>query len=91
MTFAAGAVLHLALAMLERTGTHPTDNAKQATAFMTAVRIGPLQAYRDSGLAILAALILLAFVPAIVFVPALAGLYLYEHAFIRAGQLPPLS
>ena len=24
-------------------------------------------------------------------VPALVGLFLYEHAFVRGGQLPPLS
>ena len=49
-------------------------------------------AYRDSliigaGLTIVAALV----GPGVAFVPALFGLYLYEHAFVRAGQLPPLS
>ena len=29
--------------------------------------------------------------PELAWVPALIGLYLYEWAYVRAGQLPPLS
>jgi hypothetical protein len=86
------AVLHAALALIERYRSHETENAKQGAAFLDVIKLGPLKPWRD-GLIIGAAitvLILLTF-PEAAFIPALVGLLLYEYAFIRAGQLPPLS
>lgn len=90
--FAVGAAGHLAIAVFERLRAHETDNARQAAAFLGVIRVGPLRAFRDGlilGVGI--ALLLLPFAPALVIVPAIAGLLLYEHAYIRAAQLPPLS
>ena len=89
---AAGAVGHGLLAVAERYRAHPTLNARQAAGFLGEVRVGRLWAWRDGlliGVAVTLAA-LLAF-PAVAFVPVLAGLLLYEHAFVRAAQLPPLS
>ncbi|MHC5004083.1 MAG: 4Fe-4S dicluster domain-containing protein [Planctomycetota bacterium] len=92
VAFAIGALGHLVLSVLEVTRGHETDNARQAAGFMRELRVGPLRAWRDGlvigvGVALVAA----AFVPALAFIPALLGLYLYEHAYVRAAQLPPLS
>jgi len=90
--FAIGAVGHLALSLQERHRPHETDNARQAAAFLGVIRVGPLRAFRDGLIiGVGAALLLLPFAPALVVVPAIAGLLLYEHAYIRAAQLPPLS
>lgn len=88
----ASAIVHAGFSLFEKMRTHETDNARQAAAFMGTIRLGPFAPFRDSliigvGLAIVLAI----FVPVIAFVPVLAGLYLYEHAYIRAAQLPPLS
>ncbi len=89
----AGALLvHAAFGIAERIRPHRTDNARQAAAFLAAVGAGPFRFFRESlliGVA-LALLCLLVF-PAGAFAPLLAGLLLYEQAFVRAGQLPPLS
>lgn len=83
---------HVALALLEVREPHSTTNANQAAAFLGEIRIGTLNAFRDGllicGIGTVAMLILL---PGLALVPALLGLAMYEHAFIRAGQLPPLS
>ncbi len=89
---AAAAVLHLALALIERFRHHETTNAQQGAAFLDVVAIGPLGAWREGLVIGVGATMLLAFtLPALAFIPALLGLLMYEHAFIRAGQLPPLS
>lgn len=83
---------HGLFALSEVLRRHSTDNARQAAAFLRVIRLGPLAPYRDGiiiGVGV--SLIMVVFFPAFVCVPALIGLYLYEHAFIRAGQLPPLS
>jgi Fe-S-cluster-containing dehydrogenase component len=88
----AAAVAHGAFALAERYRRHETDNAKQAAAFLTALRVGPMRLFRDGlVVGVAATLVLLAIAPAWSILPALAGLFLYEHAFVRAGQLPPLS
>ena len=83
---------HAVFALAERFRGHETDNANQAAAFLGCVRVGPLRAYRD-GLLVCVALgaACLLLVPWAAFVPVLGGLYLTEHAYVRAGQLPPLS
>jgi Fe-S-cluster-containing dehydrogenase component len=71
--------------------TPKTDNERQASGFLHRIRIGSLPAEK-AGLALIllgAPLALVA--PAIAWIPVLVGLLLTEHAFIRAGQLPPLS
>ena len=103
LVIAVGALLHHAIAHLKLKGPHPTDNGRQAAALLPLVSIvrgGKASAYHI-GLrltTITAALLLaLAWTPValaagVLAVPALiAGLALYEHAFVRAAQLPPLS
>ena len=92
LVLVVAAVAHLALAVGERLRSHDTANARQAAAFLGSLRLGRTRPYRDGLLvgSVLAALLAL-FVPATAFIAALPGLYLYEWAFVRAGQLPPLS
>lgn len=88
---AIGTGAHVLLSVIERTRKHHTANATQAAGFLGAVRIGPFLAFRD-GLLLSTIGALLAFVaPQIAWLPALLGLFLYEAALVRAGQLPPLS
>ncbi len=85
-------VAHLLLSLVERFRAQPTENAKQAAGFLSTVNLGPLCAFRDGLIiSVIVSLVLIFILPEAVFVPALFGLYLYEHAYIRAGQLPPLS
>jgi Fe-S-cluster-containing dehydrogenase component/formate-dependent nitrite reductase membrane component NrfD len=100
----AALLLHAGLATIEAK-KHATENARQAAAFLPLVRIGPIRkAYKLAmflgtglapGLIAFAALgHMKAFGPELTIaasVCGLVGLYLYEHCFIRAGQLPPLS
>ncbi len=85
------ALLHAVFALLERNGRHETSNARQAAAYLAQLRVGPVRAF-DGGLALVALSAGLAFVwlPGAL-VAGLAGMWLYEWAFVRAGQLPPLS
>jgi hypothetical protein len=56
------------------------------------VRLGPLKAYKFGLLVgVAAALPCLYVLPALAWLPVLAGLFVYKHAYIRAAQLPPLS
>ncbi|HEX8164122.1 MAG TPA: 4Fe-4S dicluster domain-containing protein [Pyrinomonadaceae bacterium] len=81
-------VLHLLMIWGETTLTHPTAHARLAAREMTSRRYA---AYFRAGLALtflgaLAPLIDIAAVPL-----ALAGLLLYEHAYVQAGQSVPLA
>ena len=89
---ATASVFHAAFAMIERYRAHETDNATQGAAFLDAIKLGPLKPWRD-GLIIGGAItvVVLFTLPELAVIPALTGLLLYEYAFIRAGQLPPLS
>lgn len=88
----AGALAHAAFALAERSRPHVTDNARQAAAFLGVIRLGPLRPYRDGlVIGVVLAIVFVAMLPQAAFVPVVAGLLLYEHAFVRAGQLPPLS
>ncbi|MCH8005366.1 MAG: 4Fe-4S dicluster domain-containing protein [Planctomycetes bacterium] len=90
--FIGASLAHALMAVIERVRSHQTANARQGAAFLTSIRLGPLSPWREGLLIGVGLSLVLVFVaPAIVFIPALAGLYLYEHAFVRAGQLPPLS
>jgi len=98
----AAALLHAAFAAAERMKSHPTENARQGAAFLGTIAIhGVPRAFQSSLVvgAILPAALAMAWwalawpigVLAAVAACAFAGLYLYEAAFVRAGQLPPLS
>jgi Fe-S-cluster-containing dehydrogenase component/formate-dependent nitrite reductase membrane component NrfD len=84
-------LVHIFLSLLEQLRKHSTENSKQAAGFLTRVRCAGVPAFQV-GLALSFLSIPLALaVPAIAWLPALAGLLLFEVAFVRAGQLPPLS
>lgn len=90
--FLGSALAHGALALLERRRRHETANARQAAAYMSVVRVGPLLAFRDGLLiGVVAACAAAVLLPVVALPLAVVGLLLYEHAYIRAGQLPPLS
>lgn len=98
------ALLHHGAALLERFGHHDTDNARMAAALLPTVpawRGARLPAFR-LGLALTTAGGLFAMVLVLSgldhWLPLLAcamatatGLFFYEQAYVRAGQLPPLS
>ena len=87
-----GVLAHAAIAAYERFTRHATTNANQAAAFLGTVRLGPFQPWRDGLIIGVVCAVALAFAaPAFAFAAVLLGLYLYEWAYVRAGQLPPLS
>ncbi|MEZ5965056.1 MAG: 4Fe-4S dicluster domain-containing protein [Planctomycetota bacterium] len=96
--------LHFVCIFCEKSGSHATDNAKQAAALLGVIpawpgaRVSALLAATISAAA--AALgLLIAASTATVSVPLalaasltlVAGTFFWERAYIRAGQLPPLS
>jgi Fe-S-cluster-containing dehydrogenase component/formate-dependent nitrite reductase membrane component NrfD len=89
---AVGAFLVFTItAFIERYGKHETTNAKQAAAFLGTLRLGPIKAWSGGLVIILVGLAIGHFFHGVAFVPVLIGLYMYEWAYVRAGQLPPLS
>jgi Fe-S-cluster-containing dehydrogenase component len=81
-----GAAVSAALSLADAFRPHPTGQARRAARNLLALR----------GFAIGVALLVLAAALAFVVAPlagvcALAGLWLYEHAWVRAGQSVPLS
>ena len=103
--FGVGVVLHSLFVTLELRKRHSTENARQAVAFLRVVELGPIRRPHQIGTAFGTALPL-AFValaalgrmqpvaPLLLGLAALcaaAGLYCYKYAYVRAGQLPPLS
>lgn len=98
------AVAHQVFGLMERYGRHHTHNAKMAAALLPTIKAWPgsgLSAFHfgmstTTIAALLGALLVLNGAPnaallAICAVVAQAGLFLYEQAYVRAGQLPPLS
>ncbi|MCC7396160.1 MAG: polysulfide reductase NrfD [Planctomycetes bacterium] len=98
------AALHHALGLYERFGHHETRNARLAAVLLPQIKAWPgsrASAFHlglaSSTLGSLLSMLLvlggyanplaLALCALVVF----AGLYLYEHAYVRAAQLPPLS
>lgn len=87
-------LLHFIVVFREWYFKHSTTNASQAAAFLSSLKIGHWNA-----LTVTCALLLIASVNASIpgerslfAIPtALLGLYVYEFAFVRAAQLPPLS
>jgi Fe-S-cluster-containing dehydrogenase component len=88
----AACVVHVQLAWRERFGSHGTENARQAAAFLGVVRWGGLPAYWSGlALSLFGAFVLASYAPAVAWIPGLLGLFLYKYAYVRAAQLPPLS
>ncbi len=100
---AAGAFVHHLVAEKKRRGPHATSNARQAAALLPRI---PIVAGRPGSAFVLGlrittltaiGVVLMSFTPlapvaAFLALPLFcAGLALYEHAFVRAAQLPPLS
>ncbi|MDG2201536.1 MAG: polysulfide reductase NrfD [Phycisphaerales bacterium] len=85
-------LVHLGLAFAERYGSHPTENARQGAAFLGTVGLFGSPAFLDGVILSVAGFIcvLIGFTYAGP-IALLLGLYCYEHAYVRAGQLPPLS
>ncbi|KAA0229038.1 MAG: 4Fe-4S dicluster domain-containing protein [Armatimonadetes bacterium ATM1] len=91
--FAICAGMHIALIVAENFLPHPTENGKQALGYLTSLPLLGVSA-RSLSIALAAAAAILAFLPLGALVAAAfatASLFAYEHAFVRAGQLPPLS
>jgi len=98
------ALAHHALGLLERHGHHETHNAKMAAALLPVIPAWPgsrLSAFHagmgiTTASGLLATLLVTVGLPhpvplALCAVMASVGLFLYEQAYVRAGQLPPLS
>jgi len=98
------AAVHHVCGLLERFGKHDTHNAKMAAALLPGVKAwrgsGLSAFYFGMGTTTVAALLGWMLVAsgtvnpaALVFCAVLGhvGLFLYEQAYVRAGQLPPLS
>ncbi|MFY9342971.1 MAG: 4Fe-4S dicluster domain-containing protein [Planctomycetota bacterium] len=98
------AVVHHGLGLLERVARHETHNAKMAAALLPTVPAWPgtrLSAFHlgmatTTVAALLGALLCATGYPQPVALALCAlagqlGLFLYERAYVRAGQLPPLS
>ena len=99
--FGLGLFAHGLLVCVELGRRHATDNARQAAAFLRQVRLGSMPAALTLSFFTLALCLLAlgtwatglltAYDPLTFGFLALAGLYFYEWAFVRAAQLPPLS
>lgn len=89
---AAATLAHIAISLVDRFGHHATTNAKQAAAFLGTLRLGPFDPWKSGLLfgALGAVAGLFGLWPAAA-AAILVGLYFYEWAYVRAGQLPPLS
>lgn len=95
-----GGVVSMVLLHFVPTKSNTTDNYRQAKAFLKGMRFEFVSIVRDGFwlLPVLTALTLVFFalapgtpLPAVPPALVLAYLFLYERAFVRAGQLPPLS
>lgn len=92
--FGVSTLAHVLIACLERYGRHHTANATQAAAFLGIVRLQGVPAWRAGiFLGVLAAGTLGGgyALPPLTLAIALYALFLYEYAYVRAAQLPPLS
>lgn len=90
MVFLAAVPIHLMFAWHEA-HRKETANALQAAGFLNELRLGPTTILSASALLLLVAVITAFIVPTAACLIGLTGLLLYELAFVRAGQLPPLS
>jgi formate-dependent nitrite reductase membrane component NrfD len=91
LVLVSAVAVHLLIAIREARVNHETTNANQGAAFLFTVRLGRVPAWR-AGLVLAPAAALVFFgAPILGLVLGLIGLYLYDWAYVRAGQLPPLS
>ncbi|MGA0061311.1 MAG: hypothetical protein ACO3RU_17195, partial [Planctomycetota bacterium] len=104
LALCAGTVIHVLVGVAKVRGTYATDNARQAVALLPRIPVfdgGELSAFRV-GLWLSTAAPIFAVTAAVLGVTGVAtslvtlavasiGLVLYEKAFVRAAQLPPLS
>jgi Fe-S-cluster-containing dehydrogenase component/formate-dependent nitrite reductase membrane component NrfD len=82
-------VLHLAMVLGEASMGHPTAHAALAARNMTRGAYAP---YFWGGIVLaVIAVAVAAFQPQAAAIAGLVGLYLYEHAFVQAGQSVPLA
>ena len=88
LTLCAASVIHLLMVAGEVTLTHPTAHARLALWEMTRNRYVK---FYWLGLALLAVGVLAPWLGAMAAPFALAGLLLYEHAYVQAGQSVPLA
>ncbi len=82
---------HMLFSFNELKGEHATDNARQAAGFLGTVCCAGIPCFGLAWVILFAAYGIGLLVPAVLILTIPLGLYLYEYAFIRAGQLPPLS
>jgi uncharacterized Tic20 family protein len=68
-----------------------TANALQAAGFLNELRLGATSFLSVSAVLLLVAVLTAFTVPPAACLIGLSGLLIYELAFVRAGQLPPLS
>lgn len=96
LIYFVNALLLIILILAEVKTHHPgsTQNSRQAAGFLRDLSLGKMQFWRVG-----CELLVASFIVAIPFdftvrlgsAIALIGLFAYEYAFVRAGQLPPLS
>ncbi|MHC4853718.1 MAG: 4Fe-4S dicluster domain-containing protein [Planctomycetota bacterium] len=104
MVMAVAAVVHVLLCLWEAHATHATTNARLAAALLPRIEAwpqSPVPAFYPglviTTLAAVAGLMMTAgggftwFGAVVFWVLAFVGILLYEHAYVRAAQLPPLS
>jgi Ni/Fe-hydrogenase subunit HybB-like protein len=103
--FGAMLVVHSIFIARELRKHHSTENARQAAGFLRTVRMGPIgnphRLGNSVGTMLPLGLVALSnlgrmqpFAPVLLGLAALTaalGLYCYKYAYVRAGQLPPLS
>jgi hypothetical protein len=85
---AAASVVHLLFVLGEATLAHPTAHAHLAAREM--IR-GRFARYFWGGIALVAIAVFAPALGPVMAVAALAGLLLYEHAYVQAGQVVPLA
>ncbi len=89
---ALAGLAHIALALRERLAKHRTNNANQAAAYLTHLRWpANIRPFHHGLILTTLSIGLAGTLPELALIPALLGLYMYEWAFIRAAQEPPLS
>lgn len=82
---------HLGFALKERYGHHSTRNAAQAAGFLGVVKLWGGPAFAYGVVLLILGIFAMTAAPVLAWLPILLGLFYYEHAYVRAAQLPPLS
>jgi len=85
---AAASAMHVLLVVGEMTLPHATAHARLAASEITE---GAYQAYFRAGLALSAVGMFAPWIGVAAFGPALAGLLIYEHAYVQGAQRVPIA